>query len=151
MPPPSHSRAASIGVSAAVTSIAPNPRPGSSGAFGGCEPSKAPITNSPINLSPLRPESTNRGSRCNRVSDSEPHSVAAVARVMRVGGDPRQRSSTLLLEMSNPHPQPSGDGSLELPVDALLANARPFPSHAEMVIEDLTPDEGAEFLAALQA
>lgn len=77
--------------------------------------------------------------------------LGGVARAMRVGGDPRRRSSTLLLEMSNPHPQPSGDGSLELPVDVLLANARPFPSHAEMVIEDLTPDEGAEFLAALQA
>lgn len=77
--------------------------------------------------------------------------LGGTARAMRVGGDPRRRSSTLLLEMSNPHPQPSGDGSLELPVDMLLANARPFPSHAEMVIEDLTPDEGAEFLAALQA
>jgi hypothetical protein len=26
-----------------------------------------------------------------------------------------------------------------------------LPPHDEMVIEDLTPDEGAEFLAALQA
>jgi len=53
--------------------------------------------------------------------------------------------------MSNPHPQPSGDRSLELPVDVLLKRARPLPPHDEMVIEDLTPDEGAEFLAALQA
>ena len=58
---------------------------------------------------------------------------------------------TLIPEMSNPHPQPSGDRSLELPVDVLLKRARPLPPHDEMVIEDLTPDEGAEFLAALQA
>jgi hypothetical protein len=53
--------------------------------------------------------------------------------------------------MSNPHPQPSGEQSLELSVAALLTRARPLPPHDEMVIEDLTPDEGAEFLAALQA
>jgi hypothetical protein len=53
--------------------------------------------------------------------------------------------------MSNLHPQPSGEQSLELPVDVLLTRARPLPPHVEMVIEDLTPDEGAEFLAALQA
>jgi len=58
---------------------------------------------------------------------------------------------TLAFEMSNPHPQPSEDRSLELPVDVLLKRARPLPPHNEMVIEDLTPDEGAEFLAALQA
>jgi hypothetical protein len=51
--------------------------------------------------------------------------------------------------MSNPHPQSSEDRSLELPVDELLKRARPLPPHDE--IEDLTPDEGAEFLAALQA
>jgi hypothetical protein len=53
--------------------------------------------------------------------------------------------------MSNPHSQPSDKQSLELPVDVLLTRARPLPPHDEMVIEDLTPDEGAEFLAALQA
>ena len=58
---------------------------------------------------------------------------------------------TLIFEMSTPHPQPSGEQRLELPVDELLTRARPLPPHDEMVIEDLTPDEGAEFLAALQA
>jgi hypothetical protein len=53
--------------------------------------------------------------------------------------------------MSTPHPQPSGELSLELPVDELLGRARPLPPHDEMVIEDLTPEEGAEFLAALHA
>jgi hypothetical protein len=53
--------------------------------------------------------------------------------------------------MSESLPRPSQDRSLELPVDVLLKRARPLPPHDEMVIEDLTPDEGAEFLAALQA
>jgi hypothetical protein len=34
---------------------------------------------------------------------------------------------TLIPEMSNPHPQPSGEQSLELPVDVLLTRARPLP------------------------
>jgi len=52
--------------------------------------------------------------------------------------------------MSNPHPQPSGDNSLELPIAVLLQRAKPLPPHDEMVIDDLTPDEGAAFLAALE-
>jgi hypothetical protein len=35
-------------------------------------------------------------------------------------------------------------------VDVVLTRARPLPAHDEMVMEDLTPDEGAEFLAVLQ-
>ena len=57
----------------------------------------------------------------------------------------------LATEMSNPHLRPSEEQSLELPVDVLLSRARPLPPHDEMVIEDLSPDEGAEFLAALHA
>jgi hypothetical protein len=53
--------------------------------------------------------------------------------------------------MSNPNPQPLAERSLELPVQMLLERARPLPPHEEMVIEELTPDEGAEFLAALKA
>ena len=30
------------------------------------------------------------------------------------------------------------------------SRARPLPAHDEMVTEDLTPDAGAEFLAALE-
>ncbi|HEX2701765.1 MAG TPA: hypothetical protein VHM89_16300 [Acidimicrobiales bacterium] len=41
--------------------------------------------------------------------------------------------------------------TLELPVDELLRRARPLPPSAEMVIEDITDDEGAAFLAALEA
>lgn len=39
--------------------------------------------------------------------------------------------------------------SLELPVEELLRRARPLPPHEEMVIDDLTEQEGAAFLAAL--
>jgi hypothetical protein len=44
--------------------------------------------------------------------------------------------------------QPEG-GHRELPVEELLRRARPLPPHEEMVIEDLSEDEGAAFLAAL--
>jgi hypothetical protein len=38
---------------------------------------------------------------------------------------------------------------LELPVEELLRRARPLPDHDEMVIEDLTVEEGEAFLAAI--
>jgi hypothetical protein len=41
--------------------------------------------------------------------------------------------------------------NLELPVEELLRRARPLPSHEEMVIDELTEEEGAAFLAALEA
>lgn len=37
----------------------------------------------------------------------------------------------------------------ELPVQELLRRARPLPPHEQMVIEDLTEEEGAAFLAAV--
>jgi hypothetical protein len=40
---------------------------------------------------------------------------------------------------------------LELPVEKLLRRARPLPPHDEMVIEDLSEEEGAAFLAALES
>jgi hypothetical protein len=52
---------------------------------------------------------------------------------------------------SEPISQPSEGDSLELPVDELLRRARPLPPHEEMVIDDLTEEEGAAFLAALEA
>lgn len=45
--------------------------------------------------------------------------------------------------------EPKQDGCLELPVDELIRRARPLPPHEEMVIEDLSEDEGAAFLAVL--
>lgn len=39
--------------------------------------------------------------------------------------------------------------SLELPVEELLKRARPLPPYPEMVIDDLTPEEGEAFLAAV--
>jgi hypothetical protein len=40
---------------------------------------------------------------------------------------------------------------LELPVAGLLRCARPLPPHDDMVIEDLTTEEGDPLLAALDA
>lgn len=40
---------------------------------------------------------------------------------------------------------------LELPVEELLRRARPLPPHEEMVIEDLTEEEGVAFLAAVDS
>lgn len=40
---------------------------------------------------------------------------------------------------------------LELPVEELLRRARPLPPHEEMVIDDLSEEEGAAFLDAVQA
>lgn len=48
----------------------------------------------------------------------------------------------------NEHGLP-GTESLELPVEVLLKRARPLPPHSEMVIDDLTPEEGEAFLAAV--
>jgi len=43
------------------------------------------------------------------------------------------------------------DEHLELPVEELLRRARPLPPHDEMVIEDLSEEEGAAFLAAIES
>ena len=40
---------------------------------------------------------------------------------------------------------------LELPVDEQLRRARPLPPHEEMVIDDITEEEGAAFLAAVES
>jgi len=43
------------------------------------------------------------------------------------------------------------DQHLELPVEELLRRARPLPPHEQMVIDDLSEEEGAAFLAAIDA
>lgn len=45
----------------------------------------------------------------------------------------------------------SEEKHLELPVEELLRRARPLPPHDEMVIEDLTEEDGAAFLAAVDS
>jgi hypothetical protein len=45
----------------------------------------------------------------------------------------------------------SGQRDLELPVEELLRRARPLPPHDEMVIEDLTEEEVAAFLEAVES
>lgn len=47
--------------------------------------------------------------------------------------------------------QADAGSTLELPVDELLRRARPLPPSAKMVIENLTDEECAAFLAALEA
>ena len=51
-------------------------------------------------------------------------------------------------EMSTQPTPPKDDESLELPVEELLRRARPMPPHEEMVIDDLTEEEGRLFLEA---
>lgn len=60
-------------------------------------------------------------------------------------------SLTLVGEMSTEPVRSAQGESLELPVEELFRRARPLPPHEEMVIDDLTEDEGAAFLAALEA
>jgi hypothetical protein len=52
-------------------------------------------------------------------------------------------------EMSTDPIHPSQGKSLELPVEELLRRARPLPPREDMVIDDLTTEEGDAFLAAL--
>ncbi len=52
--------------------------------------------------------------------------------------------------MSTEPVQPRHSESLEFPVEELLRRARPLPPHGEMVIDDITEEEGAAFLAALE-
>jgi hypothetical protein len=50
------------------------------------------------------------------------------------------------------HPASNGEHEhLELPVEELLRRARPLPDHDEMMIEDLTQEEGEAFLAAIRS
>ena len=67
----------------------------------------------------------------------------------RTAVDVPGRSSTLGTEMSNPHPEPAPDESLELPVDELLRRGRSHPPYGEQVIDDLTSEEAEAFLDAV--
>lgn len=53
--------------------------------------------------------------------------------------------------MSTQPDHPRHDRSLELPVEEIRRRARPLPPHAEMQIDDLSEEEGAAFLTALEA
>lgn len=45
----------------------------------------------------------------------------------------------------------SEEQHLELSVEELLRRARPLPPHDEMVIEDLSPEEGEAFLQTVES
>jgi hypothetical protein len=49
------------------------------------------------------------------------------------------------------HPAGRSEQHHELPVEELMRRARPLPPYEEMVIDDLTEDEGAAFLAAVKS
>jgi hypothetical protein len=65
----------------------------------------------------------------------------------RVGGASEYNSRTVSAHPANNNVQTC----LELPVEELLRRARPLPDHDEMVIEDLTVEEGEAFLAAIES
>lgn len=48
------------------------------------------------------------------------------------------------------HGTPGPADSLELPVPELLLRARPLPPRDEMLIDDVSEEEGLAFLAALK-
>lgn len=60
-------------------------------------------------------------------------------------------SPTAAYEMSTASDEhgPSANECIELPVEELLKRARPLPPYPAMVIDDLTPEEGEAFLAAV--
>jgi hypothetical protein len=63
----------------------------------------------------------------------------------------RASPGTVRAEMSiDPVPTPSSE-HLELPVEELLRRVRPLPSPEELVIDDLTPEEGQAFLDAVRS
>ena len=49
------------------------------------------------------------------------------------------------------HAPDNREEHLELSAEELLRRARPLPPHDEMVIEDLSEDEGAAFLVAVES
>jgi len=58
---------------------------------------------------------------------------------------------TVVVEMSSDPAPVENRESLELPVDELLRRVRPLPPPAEMVIDDLSPEEGEAFLDAIRS
>ena len=49
------------------------------------------------------------------------------------------------------HAADSSEPIRELPVEELMRRARPLPPHEDMVIDDISEDEGAAFLAAVKS
>ena len=70
---------------------------------------------------------------------------AADCRVRTSAVEPRSRLGGMTTQPADP----GNERHRELPVEELLARARPLPPHEEMMIEDLTDEEGTAFLAAV--
>ena len=58
---------------------------------------------------------------------------------------------TLHIIVSTDRADSTDEQHLELPVDELLRRARPLPPRDQMVIDDLTEEEGEAFLAAIDS
>lgn len=57
----------------------------------------------------------------------------------------------MTVEMSNDAVSTRRSANLELPVEELLKRARPLPPLEEMVIDDISEEEGEAFLATLRS
>jgi hypothetical protein len=63
----------------------------------------------------------------------------------------RRRLARRTLEATSTHrPNITEEQHLELPVEELVLRARPLPAHDEMVIEDLSVEEGEAFVLAVE-
>lgn len=67
------------------------------------------------------------------------------------GADAGNLPTTVVAEMSSDPTHGEHSESLELPVEELLRRVRPLPPPAEMVIDDLSPEEGEAFLDAVRS
>lgn len=76
-------------------------------------------------------------------------STNRAAAYRRLGG-PRRPEDPRLEATCRPNPSNRPTGQSGAPVQELLPRAQPLPPHEDMVIDDLTEDEGAAFLAALE-
>jgi len=80
--------------------------------------------------------------------------VVLVLSPSRSVGEPVRRGVVALrtLEVMSTHrAKVSEEQHLELPVEELLRRARPLPAHDEMVIEDVSVEEGEAFVLAVQS
>lgn len=76
----------------------------------------------------------------------------AASRPAQVGGlRDRRPSAYTQVTVSTYRAEHPEDQHLELPVEELLRRARPLPPHGDMMIEDLTHEEGLAFLVAVDS
>jgi hypothetical protein len=83
-------------------------------------------------------------------ADGKPETTAKG--LSRDARDVPARTQPLHFKAVSMHPAHQSEHEhLELSVEELFRRARPLPDHDEMVIEDLSEDEGEAFLAAVES